>query len=224
MGFLFILSWVSLAIQIIFITLSIVAGLYYLAELAEEYTTSARRCILFTISFTIFVYLMLIFFEDFPWTMLLCGLAAQGFHFSIMTSFPFIQLLSLPFIGSLAMLVINHVLAFQYFTAVYVPFTQVCFLHPTEQVTPNPTHLYVLLQVLAYFTICLWMVPFGLFVSLSANDNVLPTTVSAQERRLGSSNPDVVSNYFSGNKKTGLLSLINYAKETLLPARSKKSF
>ncbi|XP_023161642.2 protein TEX261 [Drosophila hydei] len=202
MGFLFILSWISLAIQITFITLSIVAGLYYLAELAEEYTTPARRCILFMISFTIFVYLLLICFEDFPWTMMLCGLIAQGFHFSIMNNFPFIQLLSVPFIGSLAMLVVNHVFAFQYFTSVYVPFT----------------------QVLAYFTICMWMVPFALFVSLSANDNVLPTTISNNERLMGSSNPDVVSNYFSRNKKVGLLSFFNYIKETLLPGRSKKSF
>lgn len=77
------------------------------------------------ISFTIFVYLLLICFEDFSWTMMLCGLVAQGFHFSIMNNFPFIQMLSVPLIGSVAMLVINHVLAFQYFTSVYVPFTQV---------------------------------------------------------------------------------------------------
>lgn len=30
-------------------------------------------------------------------------------------------------------------------------------------------------QVMAYFTLCLWLVPFALFVSLSANENVLPT-------------------------------------------------
>ncbi|EDW73667.1 uncharacterized protein Dwil_GK19578 [Drosophila willistoni] len=198
MGFLFILSWISLGIQITFITLSIVAGLYYLAELAEEYTTPARKVILFMISFTIFVYIMLMAFEDFPWTMLLCGFLAQGFHLSIMGGFPFIRLMSVPFIGSLIMLVINHALAFQYFTSVYVPFT----------------------QVLAYFTICMWMVPFGLFVSLSANDSVLPTV--NEQSRLGS--PDVVSNYFSRNKKQGLLSLFNYMKETLLPGRSKKSF
>lgn len=28
--------------------------------------------------------------------------------------------------------------------------------------------------MLAYFTVCLWTVPFALFVSLGANDNVLP--------------------------------------------------
>lgn len=33
----------------------------------------------------------------------------------------------------------------------------------------------IFLQVLAYFTLCLWLVPFALFVSLSANENVLPT-------------------------------------------------
>ena len=31
------------------------------------------------------------------------------------------------------------------------------------------------LQVIAYFTLCLWLVPFALFVSLSANENILPT-------------------------------------------------
>lgn len=32
-------------------------------------------------------------------------------------------------------------------------------------------------QVLAYFTICLWVIPFSFFVSLSAGENVLPSTV-----------------------------------------------
>lgn len=30
-------------------------------------------------------------------------------------------------------------------------------------------------QVISYFTLCLWLVPFALFVSLSANENILPT-------------------------------------------------
>lgn len=101
------------------------AGLYYLAELAEEFTTAARKCILGFISFTIFVYIMLMVFEDLPWSMIICGFVAQGFHLAIMGGFPFIRLLSLPLLGSLAMLVVNHFLAFQYFTSVYVPFTQV---------------------------------------------------------------------------------------------------
>lgn len=35
---------------------------------------------------------------------------------------------------------------------------------------------------MAYFTLCLWLVPFALFVSLSANENVLPTTFQEKPR------------------------------------------
>ncbi|XP_053964573.1 protein TEX261 [Anastrepha obliqua] len=197
MSFLYILSWVSMVIHIVFITVSIAAGLYYIAELVEEYTQTARKLITFMISATVFVYIMFMFFDNLPWSMILCGFAAQVFHGIIMSSFPFIRFMSVPFIGAVVFLVINHFLAFQYFTSIYYPFV----------------------QVLAYFTICLWMVPFSLFVSLSANDNVLPTTVNDS---MGSQ--DVVTNYFTRGKKQGLLSLFNYAKDSLLPTRSKKSF
>ena len=30
-------------------------------------------------------------------------------------------------------------------------------------------------EVIGYFTVCLWLVPFAYFVSLSANENTLPT-------------------------------------------------
>lgn len=39
------------------------------------------------------------------------------------------------------------------------------------------TALCLCLQVLAYFTFCLWLIPFAFFVSLSAGENVLPSTV-----------------------------------------------
>ncbi|XP_039953052.1 protein TEX261 [Bactrocera neohumeralis] len=197
MSFLYILSWVSTVIHIVFITISIAAGLYYVAELVEEYTQTARKIITMMIGATVFVYIMFIFFDNLPWKMILCGLAAQMFHAIIMSNFPFIRFISVPFIGAIVLLIINHMLAFQYFTSYYYPF----------------------LQILAYFTICLWLVPFALFVSLSANDNVLPTTVNDS---MGSQ--DVVTNYFSRGKKQGLLSLFNYAKDSLLPTRNKKSF
>lgn len=62
--------------------------------------------------------------------------------------------------------------------------------------------------------------PFALFVSLSANDNVLPTTINDQHHL----NQDVVSNYFSKGKKHGLLSLFDQLKEIATPGRSKKAF
>lgn len=40
-------------------------------------------------------------------------------------------------------------------------------------------------QIASYFGLCVWLVPFALFVSLSANDNVLPT-MGSEDPRIGS--------------------------------------
>lgn len=49
MWFIYLLSWLSLVIQISFVTLAIAAGLYYLAELIEEYTVATSRIIKYMI-------------------------------------------------------------------------------------------------------------------------------------------------------------------------------
>lgn len=101
------------------------AGLYYIAELVEEYTSAARKCIIMMISFAMFVYIMFIFCDDLPWSMIAMGFVTQAFHLAIMSNFPFIKFLSVSFMGSVGCLIANHLLAFQHFTAVYYPFTQV---------------------------------------------------------------------------------------------------
>ncbi|NXS35466.1 TX261 protein, partial [Pomatostomus ruficeps] len=71
-------------------------------------------------------------------------------------------------------------------------------------------------QVLAYFTFCLWLIPFAFFVSLSAGENVLPCTVQPGD--------DVVSNYFTKGKRgkrSGILRIFSFAKEAILPSRQK---
>uniref|UniRef100_T1D4X6 Protein TEX261 n=1 Tax=Psorophora albipes TaxID=869069 RepID=T1D4X6_9DIPT len=199
MTFLSLLSYVSLLVQICFVTVSIAAGLYYLAELVEEYTVAAKKVITWMIMGSVLLYIIFIFTERFTWTLLLCGLGAQALHAAILNNFPYVKFLSPSFMGAVILLLVNHYLAFVYFQQQYHPFS----------------------EVMAYFTLCLWLVPFALFVSLSANDNVLPTS---NERTHLLSDNDVVTNYFSSRKKLGLLSLFNYAKESLLPERNKKSF
>lgn len=105
------------------------AGLYYIAELVEEYTTAARKVIMLMISFTMFVYTMFIFCDDLPWSMVIMGFVTQFLHLAIMSNFPFIKFFSLSFIGTVVCLIANHLLAFQHFTSVYYPFTQVKFKH-----------------------------------------------------------------------------------------------
>jgi hypothetical protein len=45
-------------------------------------------------------------------------------------------------------------------------------------------------EIASYFGLCVWLVPFVLFVSLSASDNVLPTMSSEAPAGLGGSNVD----------------------------------
>lgn len=199
MSFLSLLSYVSLLVQICFVTVSIAAGLYYLAELVEEYTVVAKKVISWMVIGSVLLYVVFMFTERFSWTMLFCGLGAQVLHAAILKNFPYVKFLSTSFLGAVILLLVNHYLAFVYFQQQYHPFS----------------------EVMAYFTLCLWLVPFALFVSLSANDNVLPTS---NERTPLLADNDVVTNYFSSRKKLSLLTFFNYAKESLLPERNKKTF
>ncbi|KAF2904801.1 hypothetical protein ILUMI_01366 [Ignelater luminosus] len=197
MWFLTLVTYLAFLVQVAFATIAIAAGLYYVAELVEEYTVISKKIIWWMNTVTLMLFISLWIFEDFPTSLVICGLLAQISHFIILKDFPYVSFLSPAFLTAVAFIIVNHYLAFQYFASVFYSFS----------------------EVMAYFTLCLWLVPFALFVSLSANENVLPTTTS--ERMDG----DVVSNYFSKrNKKYGLLTLFNYAKESILPQRTKKGF
>ncbi|XP_046385617.1 protein TEX261 isoform X1 [Ischnura elegans] len=200
MWFLYLLSWIAALVQISFVTVAVASALYYLAELVEEYTVMTKKVIWWMVVGTLLIYLGFFLFEDFPRSFIICGLISQIAHLCILKTFPFFVLTSPAFIIGVVMLFVNHYLAFQYFSSVYYSFG----------------------EVMAYFTLCLWLVPFALFVSLSANENVLPTL--SETRPLLDDN-DVVSNYFLRHgKKYGLLSFFNYAKDSILPHRSKKAF
>nr|CAD7452482.1 unnamed protein product [Timema tahoe] len=181
---------------------SLAAGLYYLAELVEEFTVITKKIIWWVVLVTSLLYIGIFLFEELPLSMVVCGFISQIAHLFILKTFPYVVVTSPAFLVAVVLLVVNHYLAFQYFASVYYSFS----------------------EVISYFTICLWLVPFTLFVSLSANENILPT-VAETRPLLGKDDNDVVSNYFSRKgKKYGLLTLFNYAKDSILPQRNKKAF
>ena len=111
------------------------------------------------------------------------------------------------------MVIVNHYFAFSHFGENYYPFSEVCTV---LQVSLSKI---LNLQVMAYFTICMWLVPFAFFVSLSANENVLPTL--GERRHLMAEDNDVVSNYFSKKQKGyGLLSIFNSVKDSVTPSKT----
>ncbi|CAG9810769.1 unnamed protein product [Chironomus riparius] len=200
MGLLFILSYVGIFFQVCFITIALAAGLYYISELVEEYSEKSKKVIKTVTNITIIIYILFIFTESFPYTVIIFGILAQLSHLLILRTFPEVRIFSFEFIAALVLLFVNHYLAYNFFQE----------------------YFYTISEILGYFTLCLWLVPFALFVSLSANDQTLPTyqdTTSAN-----SSENDVVTNYFSSKKRKNLLNFFKNAKESVLPMRSKKSF
>lgn len=123
--FLYVLSYLSLLLQVSFITLSIAAGLYYLAELTEEYTVVAKKTINVLTVFTCVVYLLLMLFENLTWAMIIFGLAAQAVHFIILSEFPFVKFVSVPFLSAVTLWCLNHYLAFSFFHSSYYPLSEV---------------------------------------------------------------------------------------------------
>jgi len=204
MWFLYLLSWLSTAIQICFVTMAIAAGLYYLAELVEEYTVLTAKIIRWMTIITLFTYIGLFLFESLPVTMVVCGIIAQVTHLALLARFPFFSVSSPTFLAAMLMVLINHYLAFSFFGSNFYPFS----------------------EVMAYFTVCQWLVPFAFFVSLSINENVLPLTSlggGGTERSplLSPGDDDVVSNYFNKKQKgVGLLSVFNNLKDSVTPAKS----
>eukprot|EP00096_Caligus_rogercresseyi_P013965 TRINITY_DN6527_c0_g1_i1.p1 TRINITY_DN6527_c0_g1~~TRINITY_DN6527_c0_g1_i1.p1 ORF type:complete len:202 (-),score=27.18 TRINITY_DN6527_c0_g1_i1:180-785(-) len=201
MWFLYYLSWFSTLLHVFLAVMTIAAGLYYLADFVEEYTMMTSKIIKWSVTGTLGLYVGLFLFEGFPTTLVLCGILSQLNHFLLLSSFPFFAILSPSFIVAIVFVFVNHYLAFQFFGEVHYAFS----------------------EVMAYFTLCVWFVPFIYFVSLSANENVLPTL--SERRPLLSEENDVVSNYFlRKEKKYGLRAGFAAIKESLLPTRSKKCY
>ncbi|XP_013193800.1 protein TEX261 [Amyelois transitella] len=200
MFFLYLMSILSIVVQAVFVTLAIASGLYYLAELVEEYTVTAKYVISWTVVITTALHIGLMIFDDLPLHLNALGLIQQTLHFILLREFPVVRVANPAFIAAVATLLLHHYVAFKYFGMVYYNFS----------------------EVLAYFTLCLWVVPFALFVSLSANDYVLPTTGEKQPL-LGDNN--VVTDYLSRKaKRYSLLSFFSFAKDSILPQRNKKAF
>ncbi|XP_077034025.1 protein TEX261 isoform X1 [Agelaius phoeniceus] len=100
MWFMYVLSWLSLLVQVAFVTLAIAAGLYYLAELIEEYTVATRRIIKSMIWFSSAVHLGLFLFEHFPAFLVATGLFSNLVYLGLLQSFPCIVLTSSNFLLS----------------------------------------------------------------------------------------------------------------------------
>lgn len=156
MGVLFLIfGYLSSYLAVLFGAVSITLALYYVAELAEEFPSIAKKVIRYaTISVVACHVLLLI--DGLPWYESIVGLLSHTAYAVLLKNFPFINLLSLEALLSLVAFIVSHFAWFQYF-ATY----------------PDIIHRQVL-SIVGFFFIMVWLVPCGIFVSVSINENILP--------------------------------------------------
>ena len=149
------------------------SGLYYLSELVEEHTVLAKKLLTRLIYLILAIQTLLWLIDGFPFMLSLLGCISHAVYAANLRKFPFVRLTDGVFISSCILVLINHYLCFRHFSAprsrppnYYRSGSPVSY---TRDDVPTFT------EVAAFFGICIWLVPFALFVSLSAGDNVLPS-------------------------------------------------
>ncbi|KAK3167987.1 hypothetical protein OEA41_004433 [Lepraria neglecta] len=153
-----------------FLTLAIASGLYYLSELVEEHTVIARKLLTRLIYTVISIQALLAVIDRFPFLLSSLSIASHAVYMGNLRHFPIVKLTDPVFILSCLLVLLNHFLWFRHFST-----------PPSSSRNTYPTSLYdrpdipTFTEIASYFGICVWLVPFALFVSLSAGENVLPS-------------------------------------------------
>ncbi|KAI5853670.1 transmembrane adaptor Erv26 [Durotheca rogersii] len=160
-----------------FLTLAIASGLYYLSELVEEHTVVAKRLLARLIYAIIGLQVVLCLVDGFPLGLTLMGVASHVVYLGNMRRFPFVKLSDPLFVTSCVLVLVNHYFWFQHFSeAQQRSYSNLASMYDQPDV-PSFT------EIASYFGLCVWLIPFALFVSLSASDNVLPTIGTEQPSR-----------------------------------------
>lgn len=152
------------------------SGLYYLSELVEEHTVLARRVLYRLIYGIIGVQALLLVFDRFPFSLCLLSIVSHMVYASNLRRFPIVKLSDPLFILSCLLVFLNHWLWFNYFSQ---PPRQLSshtsWRQPYQSQFDFDYDIPSFTEVASYFGLCIWLVPFALFVSLSAGENVLPS-------------------------------------------------
>lgn len=153
------------------------SGLYYLSELVEEHTVLSSRILTRLIQAIIALHILLLLVDGFPVLLTLFSAASHAVYLLNLRSFPVVRLTDGSFLLSCVLVVANHFLWFRHFSA--PPVMPTAYAHGGYD--PKYEQEYwdkipKFREVGAFFGLCVWLVPFSLFVSLTAGDNVLPST------------------------------------------------
>lgn len=184
------LSYVGSIAAFLFMTLSLASGLLYISELIEEYSRMAKLIGQRGTYLVIALHASLYIFDSLPLPQTLFSILCHAVYLQNFSSaWPLISLSSFSFIASCILAVANHFTWFLYFSRVSREVR-----HSYSRHRGPATEIPGFADIATFFGVCVWLVPLFLFLSLSANDNALPTSGSSSGPN--SSSPRVNSSLF----------------------------
>lgn len=170
-----LLSYIGIIAGFCGVVFSIAAGLYYLSEQVEAHTVVTKRILLYLVYFALAAHILLWIFDGLPFWQTLISITTNVFYLTTTSQFPVVDLWSSQFLGSCLLTLVNHFVWFNYFgNDSKPPYT----IYSYNSAYVGPTHP-PFKEIASFFGLLVWLIPFLLFISLSANDFVLPTS---QER------------------------------------------
>jgi hypothetical protein len=177
--------------------------------LVEEYTRLTKRIIATAIKVVIGLHVGLLVWDRLPVLPIVVGIGAHVLYYRLLKTFPYISLTSQDFLGSVGLLVLSHILWFRYFLYDYK--------------SPYLTLEYVI----GFFLITVWLVPFAYFISLAANESVLPGAGGPSTSYGGYVRQDTDPTHMGGGKRSRgtLLGIFNFLKrkrDDILPQFTAK--
>lgn len=144
-------------------TLCLSCGLYYAAELAEEYSVLTGRLLGYATRGVLVLHVLL-WVDGFPLPRVAVGVGCHLCYAFLLSDYPRLELGSPAFVLSVVAFLVGHYSWFQHLAD--VTFEPMPFVNS-----------------LGFFTLFVWLVPFSLFISLSINDNALPFGSTAERPR-----------------------------------------
>ena len=171
-----------------FLTLSIASGLYYLSELVEEHSVLSAKLLRRLIYSVMAIQVLLWLVDGFPFTLTCLCIASHLVYASNLRHFPVVKLTDPLFLISCALVMLNHWVWFRHFSA-RSDYDSRTYQDRYQATGPHISFT----EIASYFGICVWLVPFALFVSLSAGENILPSMGSeyatGERKNLGIKGP-----------------------------------
>ncbi|KAF2090824.1 DUF396-domain-containing protein [Saccharata proteae CBS 121410] len=180
MWILSLVGYLGLLLGFGFLTLAIASGLYYLSELVEEHTVLARKLLSRLIIAVTILQACLWLFDGFPLSLSVLSILSHVVYSQNLRRFPIVKLTDPLFLLSCVLVLLNHYLWFRHFSSPDIR-------QPSSYPYYSPSDIPSFTEIASFFGLCVWLVPFSLFVSLSAGENVLPSMGSEYATGEGSS-------------------------------------